>query len=456
MPPPTPPPSLQRVGKPLIALLLSGIVLALSWLAVSQWQSTSSRDAMQRLRVDAARLHQFDAILLYILDAESGVRAFMVTDNPVYLGPYQNNRVKIETIIGAMREDFELDSEQHALLDRLPPLIEARWHVLQAGIAHRSWPDVGAADGGAPKRLTEDIRGIVDDLRQRTLDEVDRRVVASFARFERVQLMNRVLGAGVLALLCILVVVVYRQLLLRERLALMLRSENARLQEEVAGRTSELTSLATYLTNVREVEKARLARELHDELGSLMTAAKLDAGWIARKLPTDAMGPIRDRLERLVQTLNEGIALKRRVVADLRPPLLADLGLVEALRSLAESAELSEFGGQLEVELPDELPELPAQVSLALFRIAQEGLTNARRHAGAAHARLSLKVEDRKIVLRVEDDGRGFAPASLGNARHGLAGMGHRAQMLAGTLLVRSSPGNGTLIEAQIPLPAAP
>jgi len=223
----------------------------------------------------------------------------------------------------------------------------------------------------------------------------------------------------------------------------------------VEARTADLSNLATYLTNTREAEQERIARELHDELGALLTAAKLDAGWIARKLPADAMAPLRDRFDRLLDTLSQVISIKRRVVADLRPPLLADLGLIEALRSLAQSGMVGENEGRIELDLPETLPELPADVSLALYRIAQEALTNVRRHARATKVRLQLATGPREIVLQVEDDGIGFDPSVERLNRHGLAGIAHRVQMLAGRLDITSRPGHGTRIEARMPLSAA-
>src|SRR5690606_10087810 len=132
---------------------------------------------------------------------------------------------------------------------------------------------------------------------------------------------------------------------LRRSLSDVLHSDNERLQRQVAARTVELNDLATYLTNAREAEQDRLARELHDELGSLLTAAKLHANWIARKLPAEALEPLKPRFDRLFDTLGQVIALKRKVVANLRPPLLSDLGLIEALRSLAQTGGVGDREG---------------------------------------------------------------------------------------------------------------
>ena len=116
---------------------------------------------------------------------------------------------------------------------------------------------------------------------------------------------------------------------------------------------------------------------------------------------------------------------------------------------------VGENEGRIELDLPETLPELPADVSLALYRIAQEALTNVRRHARATKVRLQLATGPREIVLQVEDDGIGFDPWVERLNRHGLAGIAHRVQMLAGRLDIASRPGHGTRIEARMPLSAA-
>lgn len=442
-----------RPARALLALLAVSLVLGLAWLASSQWQSSSSRSALERLRADANRLHHLDALLLQLLDAESSVRGYLLSGNPVYLGPYHDGGLRVAETLATLRADDWPDEAQRARLDELTRIVDRKLAVLASGVEKGVSPGIDAPEGGPGKQTMDDIRRIVGELRHATLAEIDQSLVASFARFGKARELNLLLGAGVLVLMLALLVALYRQGLLREQLAAMLHSENERLQAEVEQRTTELSSLATYLTNAREQEQARLARELHDELGALMTAAKLDAGWIARKLPAEVMAPLRERFDRLLDTLNQGIAIKRKVVNDLRPPLLADLGLVEALRSLADSAAIGDREGCIELDLPEQAPELPADTALALFRIAQEALTNVRRHAKATRATLALRAEPDALVLRIADNGAGFDPARLGRARHGLAGIAHRVQMLSGRLQVTSAPGKGTVIEARIPRP---
>jgi protein-histidine pros-kinase len=436
-------------------VLALGFTLGVVWLLSAQRQSATSREALQQLQARSSRIAQLDTLLVNVLDAESGVRGFINSNNPVFLTPYQDGRAVVDKTLAALKAGEWENAAQRSSLDQLALLIEARWKVMTQALEQSALPKTDGPTGGIGKELTDDIRSLILGLRAQTVAQMNATIVAAFDRFAEARRTNTVLGLGVLVLLLAIIVLLYRQERLRDRLAALLQSENARLQTEVAARTADLSNLATYLTNTREAEQERIARELHDELGALLTAAKLDAGWIARKLPAEAMAPLRDRFDRLLDTLSQVISIKRRVVADLRPPLLAELGLIEALRSLAQSGMVGENEGRIELELPETLPELPASVSLALFRIAQEALTNVRRHAQAKRVRLSLTVEPQEIVLQVEDDGTGFDPAVQRLNRHGLTGIAHRVQMLAGRLEVASRPGHGTRIEARVPLNAA-
>jgi protein-histidine pros-kinase len=235
----------------------------------------------------------------------------------------------------------------------------------------------------------------------------------------------------------------------------MLKSENQRLDTLVQERTVELSDLASYLTNVREAEKARLARELHDELGSLLTAAKMESDWIGRKLSCDTLVSCKERLSHLEQLLDSGITLKRRIIDDLRPPLLEMLGLVSALRSLGE-----DFARNAEETLNLDLPaadiDLDSEPALAIFRIAQEALTNIRKHAHARQVVLALRIkEEWGLELEIADDGQGFQTGAARWQHHGLAGMKHRVQMCAGDFMVTSRPGAGTRILVHIPMQPA-
>jgi signal transduction histidine kinase len=205
--------------------------------------------------------------------------------------------------------------------------------------------------------------------------------------------------------------------------------------------------IAAWLQRTREAERAALARELHDELGAILTAARLDVAWLAAQ-PACHEPAIAQRLQALRRVLAQGIELKRRIVEDLHPTVLTHLGLVPALEQLVASSRLR-FDGRLRASV-DPSVSLDGEPALALYRIAQEALTNLHKYARARTASVTLRRVRGRIELAVEDDGVGFDEDAVGCGHHGLAGMRHRMRAVGGVLEVRSAPGTGTSIRASL------
>ena len=228
-----------------------------------------------------------------------------------------------------------------------------------------------------------------------------------------------------------------------------LERERDRLEGLVRDRTATLSELANHLQEVREEERGHLARELHDELGALLTAAKLDVARLKSKI--DATAPdIAERLKHLTETLNSGIALKRRIIEDLRPSSLSNLGLTAALEILTR--EYAERAG-IEVETSLEAVQLPDAAQLTVYRMVQEALTNIGKYAKASKVLVSVHGYPTHVAVQVRDDGVGFDPGTVRPTSHGLAGMRHRVEAAGGRLTLTSRPGNGTLLSAVLPLP---
>lgn len=231
----------------------------------------------------------------------------------------------------------------------------------------------------------------------------------------------------------------------------LLQVEHDRLEIEVAQRTSQLTGLAQRLQTVREDERNRLARDLHDELGSLLTSAKLDAARIRSRLAAGQAPEALERLAHLVSTLDGVIALKRRITEDLRPSALSHLGLVATLEILAR-----EFGERSGVVVHCALQpvSLAPSCELTAYRLAQEAVNNLSKYAAARNVWLSLAPQGRQVEISVRDDGIGFDTRTLDASANGLVGMRYRVEAEGGTLSVVSAPGQGTLIRALLPLAA--
>ncbi|HTJ07805.1 MAG TPA: sensor histidine kinase, partial [Caldimonas sp.] len=194
-------------------------------------------------------------------------------------------------------------------------------------------------------------------------------------------------------------------------------------------------------------------RELHDELGALLTAAKLDAARLKSRLGKTTTPEIVERIAHLNETLNGGIALKRRIIEDLRPSSLSNLGLVAALEIL-----LREFSSRSEIQVVENLAPVTvsAPAQLTIYRLVQEALTNVVKYAKANEVVVSLQPSaDGGATVAVRDNGIGFDTTAPRLARHGLIGMRYRVEADGGTMRLESAPGEGTLIEATLP-PAPP
>ena len=224
-------------------------------------------------------------------------------------------------------------------------------------------------------------------------------------------------------------------------------------QDALERSRAELRALAAHLQDVREEERTRISREVHDVLGQQLTAIRLGVGWLARRLDGDAEAEARaDDTRGLI---DETIQRVRHIAAELRPGVLDDLGLASAVEWYAER-----FGARaglpcrVTVEGADE--GVPPEAATAVFRIFQEALTNAARHARATAVEAHLAVTPEGLSLRVRDDGVGLAPETLEATRTlGLLGMRERARALGGRVEIESAPGAGTCVSVRVPLPAS-
>jgi signal transduction histidine kinase len=226
------------------------------------------------------------------------------------------------------------------------------------------------------------------------------------------------------------------------------RHSLGRLEKLLEVRTRELSELSTHLQTFAEREKSELAHDLHDELGGLLTAAKMDLSWLQSRLDQP---PNAQRLAQLGDALDEAMNVKRRVVEHLRPSLLDHFGLATALRAYGE-ATCAKADLQFEALVDEDVPAMPKDTAIALFRLVEEALANIVRHAQASHVRLELRSDQRNYILKLADDGRGFDMASAAfRWSHGLSGMRQRINSLHGNFSLRSNSGRGTQIEVEVP-----
>jgi signal transduction histidine kinase len=224
---------------------------------------------------------------------------------------------------------------------------------------------------------------------------------------------------------------------------------------------AELRALSGRLRQAREAEAARIARELHDEIGQLLTSLKIELSHLPlrcnRNSGRDSCArDLSSSIDAMNQRIAAAIDFVRRISSELRPSVLDNLGLAAALEWQARELE-SHTGLVIHVEAVDVEPVLDELVSVTLFRIAQEALTNIVRHAEAAMANVHLFRTERELVLEVEDDGKGFAASAVEPDKSlGIVGMRERALLINGQLIIEGTPGQGTRVRVCVPLPPEP
>jgi len=259
-----------------------------------------------------------------------------------------------------------------------------------------------------------------------------------------------VAGLGVVVLFVLATTwILVKNLLRKSALESALKDSDEQLRHNLLETNRQLKVLSASLQNVREEARARIARELHDELGQLLTGIRMEVSWLGgRLLPEQSL--LLDKVVSVKGQIDQTIASVRRISSELRPLVLDDLGFAAAAGWYVDQFS-ARTGLPVELVLPDQDPERGDAIATALFRILQESLTNVARHAGATKVEVRLDLRDRAWALTVRDNGVGFVHDAGKLGDMGLVGMRERAQMLGGKFSIETAPGAGTVIEVLIP-----
>ncbi len=429
-----------------LALLAGAALVVVS--EASYWQS---RAAIERLAEGQQERIALRTLLIGMLEAETSQRGFLLTGRKSDLQPYAGGVKTVAESLDALDAGYADAPHLQPTLASLRRATEIRLEELARTIRLRE-----AGQGGAALSLFSEDRGHapMEAVRALTADllakDTQQRVVHGTELLSSLTLSR--LGVACLSLIGLLALYFY----LRHGLATqshqaelkrLAQAEHERLEIEVRQRTEQLTDLTRHLLSAREDERNRLARDLHDELGSLLTSAKLDAARIRSRLGATAP-EAQERLAHLVSALDSSIALGRRIIEDLRPSTLANLGLQAAIEILVR-----EFGERSGVRVRCALQpvRLSATAELVVYRLVQEAITNLSKHAKASQAWISLAPRDGRVEVSVRDDGVGFDTSRPPTSAFGLLGMRYRVEAENGSLTVQSAPGQGTTVSVLLP-----
>ncbi len=444
--------SLQLLPKSVWLPLLAMSLLSFGVFFVNEWSVNRVRADGERVKDLMAAQNGLVKLRAQLVDAETGQRGYLLTRDPEYLEPY---RAALETLphtAGDVRLSLTDEPALQAALTQLDALrgrkiAEIGATVVMAEQGERSQA-LALLRSGEGKRLLDAFRASADEL----IGRVDREIIATRNRQGANVALSR-FASGLLGLLTLLLLVLvvrlfFRQSVRREDLRLAEVDRRRQLEAEVAARTAELSDLSTHLQTVLEDERAHLARDLHDELGGLLTAAKMDLSWLEGR-STTAPVEYQAKLAEIGNALTEAMDLKRRVVENLRPALLDHFGLPTALQAYFDET-CRKAGLNCRTRIPEVFDQVPVDVAIGLFRVGQESLTNIIRHAQATNVEMDLDIDDDVYLIRISDDGLGM-DLSRQRASHGVTGMRHRVSALGGQFELASNPGKGTVITIRVP-----
>jgi len=413
-------------------------------------------DASRRVELGAQRQHALSEVSQLLRQAESSQRGYILVADPDYLIPFQEASARFAGAEARLDGTFAAAAPGvRADIEQLKRLSEVKFTEMRATLElfrTRGRPAAVAlirTDTGL--RTMMQIEQLGDAIQAR---ENSKMLTASrsWRTSHWVVLATSATAlAASLGLMLLLVRLGLQHLRSKELETRLLTERAAELERLVQQRTEELSELSTHLQSLAEKEKSALSRELHDELGGLLVAARMDLSWLEDHLkPQDV--EVQSYFRRVQQALQSGVEMKRRVIENLRPSLLDNLGLFPALRW--QVADACGRAGLKAVEhYPKEELRLTSEASIAVFRIVQEALTNILRHARARVAEITVETQGSWLLLRIRDDGIGLVPGRLrALGSHGLAAMRHRAASLGGQWHARRPAGGGTEIEVWLPL----
>jgi signal transduction histidine kinase len=429
-----------RYGFP--ALVVGAVaVMAVNELTYQNQMSTLTRGIrLTDIRIKAAQTLQL------VTDAETSVRGYVMTGHTSHLDVYK----KALALLPQVSEQAfglidSLNDNKNINVDDVKSLMSARLGELSLLQSLKQ--------AGKDAETTEMLMTDVGSNKMTALREAFDRTLESAAGVQAVARVSIYEAAALTRWtvhLLILATLTGFYFLMRQLIQAdeMRATETERLEQLAKKRTEELRELAGHLVTAREDERHRVARELHDDLGALLTATKLD---LARLKRHEGLSPaVQERLVSMEERVKQGISLKRHIIENLHPSALDQLGLVASLELLCK-----DMGSSMTTQLALKAKDISVSpdIALTLYRMVQESLTNIAKYARAQTATVSLESTANKVVLRVEDDGQGFDVNAVGHGHHGLMGLRYRVESHGGTFHVKSAPAQGTTVVATITTP---
>ncbi len=439
------------------APILLGVAFIATLFMVSESGYMRLQESSHAISAAEERMALLQRYLRLVIDAESALRGFLLTEDTRYLQTFDPAIRALDPLLERIIEGLNKSglAEDAAKAQSLRSISGRKIGEMQTAL--RLYGEVGLDSARVllntdiGKKAMTDLRNQIRELYDNETERLEAARTASERDLHTSRILLGVAAALSLILVVMLGTILTRDMRRREQEAEDLEIRNRELDRTVKQRTGMLFHLSSSLQKVAEREKAALARELHDELGGLLVATKIDVSWLRKRLD-DGNEASTLRWERILRSMDEGLTLKRRVIESLRPTLLDNVGLIAALRWLVDES-LRRSGIACEEKYPETMPELSADSRIAVFRVVQECLMNIIKHAKAKSVLLRVTANERELSVIVRDDGVGIDEKRIETPQsHGLLGMRHRIESLEGKFAIRSL-GSGVGTECSFTFP---
>ncbi len=444
----------NRVGAAVFwTILLALIFSTLAILFTDYWLARIAESNKKTIATteDLLAIYRLKA---YLPIAESAQRGYLLTQKKEYLKPFEANIVLLHQALDqlSMSKELQNNPEKEYVLD-LSTAISGKIAEMQLTIALADKRKIDEAlevinlDRGLI--LMENIYILEDKFLKYQYDNLKK---YREIRSEKVDWARALIISTILVLLIVIVTsfrTVLREIIEKDKIREELAIDTQINAQKLTDTTKVLQTLALGAQGDIEKERNKLARELHDELGAILTAAKMDVTWVIKKMK-DIAPDIAEKLRKTNTYLDRGINFKRQIVEQLHPSIVTHFGIWPALKSLiTDAAERSQW--QLTLDIPEEAVILDENIAMIAYRVIQETLNNANKYANASKIFVHIMKEDKWLKIEVEDNGKGFDLSILTGTTHGISGMQHRVQAIGGNFEIISSLGNGTFTRVLLP-----
>ena len=446
----------------IFSLCVSFLIIIVSIVLIDNWIGLFNAQTNQIIKSRRV-LNNLYELKYHVASAESAQRGFLITHREIYLGPFEqsvkNARKNVSNIEFGFESNVQPSQKDKDLLKLATSKLESKLSVMQAIIELAKRDNIKSAvslvntDTGL--QAMAEFNQIVDDLIKDTHVSINQKVIIRDDNAFYARCLVIISSLIWLTLVVLVIKQMMKEMTSKEKLKINLRDEIALCKNKLSDQNLLVRTLALDYQQDVERERPQLSSELHDELGAIFTATKMDISWLIKKLkgPLAQLSPsmMIEKLEKTTQYINAGISFHRQVIQQLNPAGLSTLGIWPTLQTLiTDAAERNNW--KLTLDLPEASTPIDETIGLVTYRLVQETLNNANKYAKVDAISVIIMLDEHYLKLEIEDNGIGIDLTAQKSGSYGITGIQNRIVAIGGKFEIISELGKGVLTRALIPL----